>query len=387
MPSAFGRRSSNAQSTLSQVPTSSSLSSGASTIPLPPQLGSGAYSSEGLSPSVSPSIGTGGSNPFEQQHGKQNHHHAPSTASSSTFASTFAGGASLTASTSGSAADAQLRETMMRRIRTLAYLKRIFAVDAGHPPQTWLDTVRLTRRDLDGLYEPSRTAKRTSKYFTLGCSLAPVLELSQGQDLVRGIIAVINDVEAASEGEHKDKTKMKNFFKNSISRGSKRGNTMGSLAPDLASSFEGGASGIGPGGTMAGDLIGASVPFQLDFCQTMMSLCDILSEVYYRFLYYLGPAPPSSAFSAMSASAVSFNSDASTSPAVTMMGSDPVSTPTAGMADLITKADSKLKKYIGQVTKELDGLARQVIRDEMSALDTVMAREPSGPGLTSPPRD
>lgn len=148
---------------------------------------------------------------------------------------------------------------MMRRIRTLAYLKRIFAVDAGHPPQTWLDTVRLTRRDLDGLYEPSRTAKRTSKYFTLGCSLAPVLELSQGQDLVRGIIAVINDVEAASEGEHKDKTKMKNFFKNSISRGSKRGNTMGSLAPDLASSFEGGAAGIGPGGTMAGDLIGASV--------------------------------------------------------------------------------------------------------------------------------
>lgn len=47
----------------------------------------------------------------------------------------------------------------------------------------------------------------------------------------------------------------------------------------------------------------------------------------------------------------------------------------------------KTQKYIGQVTKELDGLARQVIRDEMSALDTAMAREPSGPGLTSPPRD
>lgn len=157
-------------------------------------------------------------------------------------------------------ADAQLRETMTRRIRTLAYLKRIFAVDAGHPPQTWLDTVRLTRRDLDTLYEPSRMAKRTSKYFSLGCSLAPLLEHSQGQDLVRGILAIVNEVEAVSEGENKDKTKMKNFFKNSISRGSKRGLSVSNLAPDLASSFEGaGASGIGPGGTTAGEVIGTSV--------------------------------------------------------------------------------------------------------------------------------
>lgn len=120
MPPAFGRRSSNAQSTLGQVPTSSSLSSNASAVPLPGhghghgQHGNSmAYSNESQSPVVSPSLGSGSgnNNPFEQQQQQQQHpastksnqHHAqaPSTATSSTFASSFAGGSSLVASISG----------------------------------------------------------------------------------------------------------------------------------------------------------------------------------------------------------------------------------------------------------------------------------------------
>jgi hypothetical protein len=79
----------------------------------------------------------------------------------------------------------------------------------------WLGTLRLTRRDVESIYEPERMRKRcvaprkaawsghpltllgcsTQRALLLGLSLAPLLELSSLPDFARAVLAVVAELD------------------------------------------------------------------------------------------------------------------------------------------------------------------------------------------------
>ena len=113
----------------------------------------------------------------------------------------------------------------------------------------WLDVIKLSKRDLEAMYEPEKMRRRTTRNYTLGCSIAPLLEYNSSAECTKSILMVFSEVESLGEGAERDKAKMvsssrletlwsglesastssldsfllkKNFFKSSM-RGTRRG--------------------------------------------------------------------------------------------------------------------------------------------------------------------
>ncbi|EPQ30342.1 uncharacterized protein PFL1_01868 [Pseudozyma flocculosa PF-1] len=211
---------------------------------------------------------------------------------------------------------------------------------------------------------------------------------------------------------------------------------------------------VAAGSSIAGDrdysyLVAPNIPFQLDFFQTFFTLCDILSEIYHK-LISLTSSPVSggvaavglpqhfqgadASFGSMSGAASSISSvggatmlssppfgptgtdrDRSASistadgpawngfnlsppPNDASSGADKPVQLNAVTQDLLIKADAKVKKVLQQTVKEIDTLARQLIKDELSSLDPLMKElglppsansafihHPGGSGPASPP--
>lgn len=110
-----------------------------------------------------------------------------------------------------------MREAFARRIRCLSYLKRCLSIPS-YPPSThnrsvantpaWLDVIKLSRRDLEAIYETERMRKRTNRNHILGCSIAPTLDYSSSAEFARAILALFNEVETMGDGGEKDRAKM-----------------------------------------------------------------------------------------------------------------------------------------------------------------------------------
>jgi hypothetical protein len=115
--------------------------------------------------------------------------------------------------------DLSLRETFSRRIRTLGYVKRCLSITsqstqgpgAAHVP-AWLDTVKLSKRDLEAVYESGKMKRRTNRNHILGCSIAPTLDYNSSTEFARALLALFNEVETMSEGGDKDRAKMVSQF-------------------------------------------------------------------------------------------------------------------------------------------------------------------------------
>ncbi|KAG0165136.1 hypothetical protein DFQ30_008915 [Apophysomyces sp. BC1015] len=76
------------------------------------------------------------------------------------------------------------------------------------------------------------------------------------------------------------------------------------------------------------------IPFELDYFETFFSLSDILVEAYQKMLVGIeGPLC------------------------------------TQSYLELVLKCDGKIKKIVSLITKELDGLARNAIKDELKLID------------------
>lgn len=88
-------------------------------------------------------------------------------------------------------------------------------------------------------------------------------------------------------------------------------------------------------------------PFQLDFFQVFFTLCDVLTELYYKFLSFL--------------SASEHQSD------------------TTLTQELLLKADTRVRKILATQVKEIDVLARQLIKDEIAGLDWQAPAAGTGP--------
>ncbi|CAO3657963.1 unnamed protein product [Umbelopsis vinacea] len=80
-------------------------------------------------------------------------------------------------------------------------------------------------------------------------------------------------------------------------------------------------------------LITPNVPFELDYIQTFFTLFDLLAEAYHKLL----------------------------------VGTESLCTQT--FCEQVLKCDSKLKKIVSMITKELDTLARNAIKEELKLID------------------
>ncbi|POW16632.1 hypothetical protein PSTT_01183 [Puccinia striiformis] len=143
-----------------------------------------------------------------------------------------------------------------------------------------------------------------------------------------------------------------------------------------------------------------NIPFDLDYFEVWITLSDILVEVYQKMIKFISTSTttmPTNSLSTNSVSPVVTSSSTLPSttipaPPSTLTGQDSITLPVpptrsssnysivsvhqtylnSSHIDLITRIDSKLKKLIVVMTKEIDHLARNAIRDELTNLDPML---------------
>ncbi|CAG8543457.1 9567_t:CDS:2, partial [Paraglomus brasilianum] len=203
-------------------------------------------------------------------------------------------------------------ELVQKRLTTFNYLKK-----AHEGKIHWFSTICLTKKDLASQYDNAKMKKRTHNFFILGVSLAPILDITNPQDYVKALNTLLQEFEYYSN-EH-SKAKMKMFFRKS------------KVKQDDDTSFQ-----------ESGEFTYLYVPnisFDLDYFQAFYTLCDMLVEVYNKLL--------------------TGTSDIWIQP----------------FTDSVLKIDGKFKvwsKIISSITKELDGLARNLIKNELQSTDPMI---------------
>ncbi|KAJ1033016.1 hypothetical protein NDA16_000295 [Ustilago loliicola] len=320
------------------------------------------------------------------------------------------------ASTTSLSGTDHLRDVFNKRIRSLVYLKRSL-----QGQRTWLQTVQLDPSVLASAFDSDRMHKRTLRYSLLGLSLSSILEMSNPSDMARALVSLINELDsytddnilsltsgtgAASFGAQRPK--MRSFFKTG------KHTLKRSTAAQAISEFGAMDSSMGPASTLAGNehnsyMMAPNIPFQLDFFQTFFTLCDILTEIYYKMLSFLpkdAPAPPvysaeagttgtfgrasspptsgsghtsqefdrnGSISQAFSAAALDVHTEAASGNKASLPSTTSSTPVISGMTqELLLKADTKIKKTIYAQVKDIDILARQIIKDELSSLDPLL---------------
>ncbi|CAK5280955.1 unnamed protein product [Mycena citricolor] len=297
-----------------------------------------------------------------------------------------------------------LRDLVQKRIITLTYIRNIHE-GRSH----WFHTIMISRAELDKEFNNTDMKKRTSRFTVLGMALSSLLDIQQPQDLLKQLISTLQEYEQAKEDGDKVKIQAttKRLFRNRLG---KRPGVIGDLAY----------------GDVSG-LYAPHVPFALDYHQTLLSLLDVLSEVYNKISKILGPSPfPHNAQNMMGPLGL-----LAPHPGVSYLFSPPESTPGSGpyatphqthfssnthlsssshlpmgneaemgigslwsianvntsshlfsvpmavtwspaLGEMVLKIDGKFKKITTVLLKELDQFARNGIRAELSSLDPLL---------------
>ncbi|KAF8638849.1 hypothetical protein AX17_001907 [Amanita inopinata Kibby_2008] len=286
-----------------------------------------------------------------------------------------------------------LRELIHKRIITLTYIRSIHE-GRSH----WFHTILITRADLDRAFNNNDMKKRSLRYAMLGMSLSNLLDMTSAQDLLRGLTNIMNEFDQSKEDNDKPKMRPTKRF---IWKNAKNTDAV----------------------TEGTYLMGPHIPFVLDYHETLLSLLDIISEVYNRIFKLLGPSPfphsqhymgplgllsPHPGVSYLfsgentpSHQPQNYNGAPSRSSTLNLsqpqqgnggayptaapslgvantllhggaLGSPPIINWSASWGDMVLKADSKIKKITTSLLKELDQLARNGIKDELTSLDPLL---------------
>ncbi|CAG8436057.1 749_t:CDS:10 [Ambispora gerdemannii] len=199
-------------------------------------------------------------------------------------------------------------ELVHKRILTFQYLKR-----AHEGRIHWFNTVCLSKEDFVALDKDDRK-RRTGGFFILGASLAPILDNTNPNDYVRALMVMLQEFEYHTNENPRQKMKM--FFRKS------------KINKDEDASFQ-----------ESGEytyLFVPNIPFELDYFQTFYTLCDILVEIYHKFLI------------------------------------DTANLWSGSFVESVTKVDGRFKKIISSVTKDIDQLARNAIKEELRSIDSMI---------------
>ncbi|KAJ1641904.1 hypothetical protein J3B02_006386 [Coemansia erecta] len=178
--------------------------------------------------------------------------------------------------------------------------------------------------DLRGMFNSIRLRKRTRTYFMLGASLGPILAISNPSDYIKALGILINEYDTFM-AESGSKTKKRNFFRKSKGT-EEHGSSM------MQNGYE-----LGNFSYLDTHL----PPFDLDFLQVFDTFCQITVIMYTKLAdSLLSIAISQSAF------------------------------------DNIAKIDSRFKKMIGVVTKELDELVKNAVTKELRLIDPLDMASP-----------
>ncbi|KAG5732738.1 hypothetical protein E4T56_gene16731 [Termitomyces sp. T112] len=295
-----------------------------------------------------------------------------------------------------------LRDLVQKRIITLTYIRNIHE-GRSH----WFHTILISRADLEREFSNNspEIRKRTTRFAILGMSLSNLLDINSPQDLLRGLIHTISEYDQNKDDVEKPKTRQpRRLFRPKIS---KRG------GHEYAVSFSESSD--------ASYLMIPHLPFPLDYHQTLLSLLDVISEVYNKISKILGPSPIASQhmmgpLGLLSPHpGVSYILSGDTTPTGTVNptqhttlnsqyhspygGPDDMSsslwnianpnngtggltnggvlgTPppnlSASFGESVLKIDGKIRKITSTLLKELDTFARNAIKDELASLDSLL---------------
>ncbi|GAA6023040.1 hypothetical protein JCM11491_000371 [Sporobolomyces phaffii] len=299
-----------------------------------------------------------------------------------------------------------LRQLVTKRITAWTYLR-----NAAQGKVYWFNTILLTREELAHHFPNDRMRSRASRFTVLSMSLSSTLEISPANDFLRGVLGLVQEFEQVPEDkfaslvnahpEHRagavgaglglggglggasggtgggasgsgGKSGQKSLFKLSSSKSRSKSITStssaggGSSSSGIGNSASGSIPGAGAGalggpssggggaggadfafgeGSDSGFLFVPNIPFELDYFQVLTTTCELLVEVYSKILHYLGG--PSANSSAVGGGGGALSQ---------------------GLAEVVLKVDSRLKKLISLLSKEIDGLARLAIRNELDLL-------------------
>ncbi|KAI8065911.1 hypothetical protein BC940DRAFT_275514 [Gongronella butleri] len=172
----------------------------------------------------------------------------------------------------------------------------------------WFNTILLAKDDLRDMYPNAKMMKRSCHFYTLGLSLGHVLDIHTPIDFVKALAQLLSEFDAHTNDTSRQK--MKNIFRKTKNK-------------DDA-------------GYDVGDYVYLTVPHiphELDYFEVLFTLCDVLIETYHKFI------------------------------------SQPDQQCTQPYFELVLKCDGKFKKLFAMMTKELDMLARNAIKDELKLID------------------
>ncbi|KZT20280.1 hypothetical protein NEOLEDRAFT_1123008 [Neolentinus lepideus HHB14362 ss-1] len=276
-----------------------------------------------------------------------------------------------------------LRDLVQKRIITLTYMRNV------HDGRShWFHTIMMSRSELDRVFNNTAMKKRTYRFAVLGMSLSTLFDIQQPQDLLRGLLNTLTEYDNMKEGDERPRVKL--FSRSKLSK-----RQAGAMS-DYAISYSDSAD--------TSYLMMPHMPFSLDYHQTLLSLLDILSELYNKILRFLGPSPFPSAQhmlgplgllsphpgvsylfsqqgdgesdSGLWGIANAHGTPQSQVPFGGMTGlgglSGPPPTWTPALGESVLKIDGKFKKITSMLLKELDTFARNSIKDELASLDPLL---------------
>lgn len=207
-----------------------------------------------------------------------------------------------------------IRDLLSKRIATFRHLRNAMSL---HASTTYCNALSFDPEDLRGLFNSIRMRKRTRAYFMLGASLGPILAISSPADFVKALGILISEYESYM-AEAGSKAKKRNFFRKS--RNTDEHSSMMAQASADTESFS--------------YLDTHAPPFDLDFLQVFDTFCQIAVIMYTKL---------SDSLLAVSMTQAAFDS--------------------------IARIDSRFKKMIAVVTKELDELVKAGITRELRMID------------------
>ncbi|ORX79275.1 hypothetical protein K493DRAFT_321075 [Basidiobolus meristosporus CBS 931.73] len=199
----------------------------------------------------------------------------------------------------------QLKELVLKRISTFAYLQRVQNGQAHY-----FNTILLTAEDLAHFFDNTRLRRRSYNLFILGTSLGPILDITNTSDYIKALNSMTVEYEHyVNEG---GKSRKRNFF-----RKSKPG--------------EGFSANLQDGEYRYLDI--PTTPFELDYLEVLNTLCDIFVVTYNKLMENIQD-----------------------------IGRD-------SLSELVMKIDAKFKKIAAMMCKDLDVLIHNAIKDELFMID------------------
>ncbi|KAF3404226.1 hypothetical protein DPV78_001865 [Talaromyces pinophilus] len=264
-----------------------------------------------------------------------------------------------------------LHDMSSKRVSTLGYLRKV------HEGRVyWFNTVHFSRHDLMRMpyFDPKRLSRRAINFLLLGLSLPPILDAhSTPMEYLRALHALLLEFETFQQVHNPDgnfssnlvRARLPQMFKRATYTGNKTrrassANEIGlpmhfsdssdvkAMTGNLASSATAASAVTSFPNTDSSDLLPGeeytylltpSLPFDPDFFETFVTLCDVLIDCYNRLTGLIS------------------------SPAVC----------NTALADLFTKTDAKLRKVmVAGVVRDFEDASRSSAKSEIGGVSRVV---------------